>query len=166
MTTTDDVRRDDTYIINAKTSGYSVETPLISNTDFSVARPPSKRIGESSIARLSPKERLSYFAKHERGELVIVVLSLISGIYMLVVSVFQLYMSVFASAYAQDYVANKFSSHDAFEWYIGILMGVVLLCSVGMTMWAQKESKITFGKDTTKMILGFVIGFLSGGRPR
>jgi hypothetical protein len=42
-------------------------------------------------------------------------------------------------------------------------MGVFALASLGMIMFAQKAEKINFGKDTAKIILGLIVGFLSGG---
>ena len=87
---------------------------------------------------------------------------------MLIMAGVHLRLLIFSSARAQNVVATAIagSSRDLFDWYVGGLMGIGLLCSLGMTMWAQTESKITFGADTTKMILGFVVGFLSGGKTR
>jgi len=56
------------------------------------------------------------------------------------------------------------SSRDAMDWYVALLMGAALVASMLMAAFAKAESKVAFGMDAGKMIVGFLIGFLSGGK--
>jgi hypothetical protein len=122
------------------------------------------------LATLSPLDRWKYLARHNKPELIVSVLAVFGGIYMVGTALvhfeflFERWFSIAASAQASSSVKpeNIHSANEMFQWYVGGLMGVSLLCSWGMTMMATAESKIAFGKDTIKMILGFVVGFLSG----
>ncbi len=131
------------------------------------APPPESKL----FASLGPLARIRYLAKNNRSELVFSTLSFVGGIYMIWTSIYHLSPALLNllswAAQAQGISASVLAStRDSFDWYIGGLMGIALLTSLGITMCAQKESKISFGKDTSKMILGFVVGFLSGTRPR
>lgn len=118
------------------------------------------------LAQLRPLERWRYVAKHNHGEFIIWFLALLGGAYMLISGAVHLGLSIFPSARAQNVIeAIGGSSRDPFDWYVGILMGICLLCSLGIIMWARNESKISFGKETTRTITGFVAGFLSCGKP-
>jgi hypothetical protein len=133
-----------------------------------VQPPRSQKLSEDSVlAQLGPLERWLYLARYSQGEFIIYLIALFGGVYLLVMAGIHLGVNIFSSASAQN-MPGVFtgSSRDAFDWYVAALMGIALLCSLGMIMLAQKESKISFGKDTTKMILGFVVGFLSGGKTR
>lgn len=123
------------------------------------------------LASLSPIARLRYLARNNKAELVVSILALFGGVYIFIAalshfgSVFDKWFSLSASAQAGSPTAKEtavYSSTEMLQWYVALLMGVSLLCAWGMTMFATTESKITFGKDTVKMIIGFVVGFLSG----
>lgn len=126
---------------------------------------------DSVFAALPPGKRLAYLANHNKGDFIMSLLALFGGTYMLYAS-FQNLQPIFEkwfsfSAFAQAGGAGQgpfVSSRDSFDWYVGLLMGISLLCSWGITMFATKESKITYAKDTNRTIIGFVVGFLSGGR--
>jgi hypothetical protein len=114
-------------------------------------------------------------AKSHPGELTLLGLSFVASVYIVVRSLSELGVdlaSIISVATAaadapQGALWGLTTSRDAFDWYVGLLMGFFTLCSLAMIMFAQKESKISFGKDSSKMILGFIAGFLSGGaRPR
>jgi len=139
-----------------------------STTSFWYAQFPGRRQSENAIlARLSPLDRWKYLARNNKAEFVIWIMALLGGIYVVMSAAIHLGIDVLSRAHAQSASSSSImSSHDAFDWYVGGLMGVVLLCSLGIVMVAQTESKISFGKDTTKMIIGFVVGFLSGVKPR
>jgi hypothetical protein len=119
------------------------------------------------LSQLRPLERWRYVAKYNRGEFIIWILALLGGMYMLINGAVHLGLSIFPSARAQnDTPAIAGSLHDAFDWYGGALLGICLLCSLGIIVLAQKESKISFGKETTRTIIGFVAGFLTCGKQR
>lgn len=127
----------------------------------------SKLSEDSILAQLRPLERWRYVAKYNRGEFIIWLLALLGVMYMLINGAVHLGLSIFPSARAQNGITTVAgSSHDAFDWYGGALMGICLLCSLGIIMCAQKESKISFGKETTRTIIGFVAGFLTCGKQR
>ncbi|MEQ1942260.1 hypothetical protein ABMA32_07535 [Mesorhizobium sp. VNQ89] len=49
------------------------------------------------------------------------------------------------------------------DWYVALLMGAALLGSMFLVAFAKSDTKIGFGMDAGKMIIGFLVGFLSGG---
>lgn len=126
------------------------------------------------LSRLSPGRRLRYLAKNNQSEFLILLVGFVGGSYMILASLLNifpslgnLWSSVAIAAPASGVGGTMMgSARDSFDWYIGLLMGVTLISTLGMTMFATTESKITFGKDTSKMIIGFVVGFLSGGRSK
>jgi hypothetical protein len=134
----------------------------------SCAASPTILMNENAVlARLMPLDRWKYLAKHNRGELIIWLIALFVGAYMVISAAIHLGISIFSSAVAQTLTgALTSSSHDAFDWYVGFLMGICLLVSLGMAAFSQTESKISFGKDSSRTIIGFVVGFLSGTKAR
>lgn len=120
------------------------------------------------LASLPPIDRWKYLARHNKAELIVSIISLFGGIYMLVAAGIHLepvlgkWFSFAAFAQSNAPATNGYSSRELFEWYVGLLMGVSLLLSWCLTMFATAEGKVSFGKDTTRTIIGFVVGFLSG----
>ena len=141
--------------------GWYIDNPVLVTMESMDA---SKLSENSILAQLRPLERWRYVAKHNRGEFIIWVLALLGGIYMLIKGAVHLGLNIFPSAQAQNVITG--SSRDAFDWYVAALMGICLLCSLGIIMWAQKKSKISFGKEATRTKIGFVAGFLSCGKQR
>ena len=81
-----------------------------------------------------------------------------------------IYSLLLSVAYAQNSAAQGSTAvpvgRDSFDWLIASLMGLVLLVAVAAALFCKEQKKVTFGMDTTKTIVGFLIGFLSGGRGR
>jgi hypothetical protein len=143
---------------------HCVEVTLTSGYTQS---PRVQRLSDDSVfAQLGPLERWRYLARHHLGEFIVYLLALIGGTYMLVRAAIHLGPNIFPSAFAQNGLISCPASVDALTWYVAGLMGLCLLCSLGIIMFAQKPSKISLGGDATKMILGFVLGFLSGEKTR
>lgn len=158
-------------IDSSASSSTSIRIPTAANTLAPVVKsfPPEQK--RFSLSTLSPKGRLKYLARHQPFEFVATVVSLPGAIYLIMRALFQLFPAISAffswQAMAQTEAAHSFiagSGRDAFDWYVGGLMGLCLLAAVAATLFAQNEAKISFGKDMTKMIVGFTIGFLSGGK--
>lgn len=143
----------DHYVAVTLTSGY-IQSSVQRFSDDSV------------FAQLGPLERWRYLARYHLGEFIIYLLALIGGTYMLVRAAIHLGPNIFSSAFAQNGLISCPASTGALTWYVAGLMGLGLLCSLGIIMFAQKPSKISLGGDATKMILGFVLGFLSGEKTR
>jgi len=135
------------------------------SADFTAARIPQSE--DEILSKLPPLDRFRYLAKHNLSGFVILILALFGGIYMVASALAHFDINIFSSAFAQS-SANAIAGQprDMFEWYVAGMMGICLLVSLGMVVFSQTETKIAFGKDTTKMILGFVVGFLSGGKTR
>jgi hypothetical protein len=131
---------------------------------------PAFDIENRALAALPPLGRWKYLARNNKPELIVSILAMFGGIYMVVAalshfgSVFEQWFTLAASAQVSSTTKSDggYSSGELFQWYVGGLMGISLLCSWAMTMMATTDTKIAFGKDTIKMILGFVVGFLSG----
>ncbi|MCA1399366.1 hypothetical protein [Bradyrhizobium sp. BRP56] len=119
------------------------------------------------LATLPPLDRWKYLAKNNKPELIVSMLALFGGIYMLIAGSIHLgidqWFATAAQAQERSSQTTSLTSRELFEWYVGVLMGISLLCSWGLTMFATNGTKVTFGKDTTRTIIGFVVGFLSGG---
>jgi hypothetical protein len=128
-------------------------------------RPVATEDENGVLASLAPRERMRFLARRNPGELALLILSLIAGIYIVVRSLKELGVMklIITSAHAEQNSFNGIiSSHDLFDWYVALLMGVALLFSLSLIGFSQSATKISFGKDTSKIILGFIIGFLSG----
>jgi hypothetical protein len=128
----------------------------------------------AAFRELSPFKRLIRLAKSEPVEFAAALVGLPGAIYVVAKALTLVFPFVLPalsmSAWAQGSAggapaaASAFqTSRDAFDWYVAGLMGLVLLISIGATFWSKMESKIQFGKDMTKMIVGFIIGFLGAG---
>jgi hypothetical protein len=130
-------------------------------------RPVATEDEDGVLASLAPRERMRFLARRNPGELALLILSFIAGIYIVIRSLIGLGINlvnlVIASAHAEQ---NSFygitSFHDPFDWYVGLLMGIALLFSLSLIGFSKTASKISFGKDISKIILGFIVGFLSG----
>lgn len=138
--------------------GEAVNAPLLS-----VAK------SETILSSLSPLKRMAYFAKNDPVTFGSSIVGVPASMYLIARAIWEsgLYaklLSFAAVAQTQNAQVIAGSSRDTFDWYVGGLMGLVLLGSVCATLFASNESKISFGKDTTKTIVGFIIGFLSGGK--
>jgi hypothetical protein len=151
-------------------SGSSEKTP-----SERIVLIPSQPSTDVVLASLPPRERISFLARRQPGELVLFGLSLVGGLYIVGRSLSEFGISLASlvtTAAAQTGDASHsagmgfWSSRDAFDWYVALLMGIVLLSSLGMVAFAQTASKITFARESTRLIIGFIIGFLSGGRGR
>jgi hypothetical protein len=157
----DDITSQDRYI------DADVKATLASGYIMASSAKPSESHDDYSedlvLAKLGPLERWRYLAKHNRSEFIFWLLALLVGAIMFIVAGVHLGLSIFSSALAQNVPgAIEGSSHDLFDWAIAGLMSACLLWCLGIVTWAQAPSKISFGKDTSKTIIGFVIGFLSG----
>lgn len=124
-----------------------------------------------SLAELSALERLRFFARRDPFEFASLVAAIPGSLYLLGKAAFYFWPefanALSLAALAQDSTPTPapmlITGRDAFDWYIAALMGFVLLCAVLGTLFANNENKIKFGADMTKTIVGFAIGFLSGG---
>ena len=143
---------------------------------------PAPAISENRIlSGLSPVGRIRFMAKRNPFELTVWGLAAIGGVFLTLRGVLALApMALFealsitaqaqvqgeATAVPQTTISALLADRSPFEWYVGILMGICLLSSLIATLCCKTESKIAWGKDTNKMIVGFVIGYLSGGKAR
>lgn len=145
----------------------STKRPAVSET--LVAPSQTAHLDADPIASLSPRQRLSYLRRKSPFDLAATVLSLPAAIYMVYRAATTLWpelgLSFSIAAMAQDNgVSTMFkTARDAFDWLLALVLGVILLASFAATLIANSEQKVTFCQDITKLILGFVIGFLSGG---
>lgn len=157
---------------STRTSEINLPARAVVSVSHDLQVAPIKAV-PSLLSQMSAKQRLRFLAKNQPFEFVSTVISLPGAIYLMARALFHLFPGLAAfftwEAMAQTngsagFIAN--SGRDAFDWYVGGLMGACLLAAVCATLFAQNEDKISFGKDTTKTIIGFVIGFLSGGKAK
>ena len=128
-------------------------------------RPNATEDEDGILASLAPGKRMGFLARKNPGELALLFLSFIAGIYIVIRALIELGVVnlIIASAHAeQSSFYGITSSHDPFDWFVGLLLGIALLFSLSLIGFSTTASKITFGKDTSKIILGFIVGFLSG----
>ena len=155
----------------ARTSGNAPPSSQLSIELLLTQRKIHEKTGEIPFSKLQPRARFIDLARKDTFSFTASICGFFLGIYLVFRSFEEVVGLPSLSAWADD-AKNATSrvqfvngsSRDAFDWYIGGLMGAILLISVIATYIAQNEKKIEFGKDTTKTIVGFAIGFLSGGK--
>lgn len=126
----------------------------------------NSRPSEDSIfLNLSPLERCRYLAKHKRGEFILCLVALISGLYFAVTAAISLRLSFVSSAWAQS--AAPVKGFMGLSWatvedsVLGLL-GVAFICCFGIIMCAKMITKINFAKDFVRKLLPFFLGYVSG----
>lgn len=132
----------------------------------------------SPLAKLSPLERLRELARTEPVNFASTLVGIPGSAYLLIRSLVAIFpeIAVFFSWNAEAQtptppptgIAAIFaaSSHDSFDWFVALLMAITLVAGLCATLFATNAKKIDFGKDMTKLIVGFIVGFLSGGKVR
>jgi hypothetical protein len=123
------------------------------------------------LSRMAPLERWKYLARKDVPEFIVSIIGVVGGIYMIVRAIGNLWPHIYSlfglDAFAQSMPTSSVvpgSTRDSFDWYVALLMGITLIGSQALVVFASTESKVSHGKDMVKLIIGFTIGFLSGKR--
>jgi hypothetical protein len=123
------------------------------------------------LASLPPSRRWRYMARHQPFDFIVSVAALVVGVYLIVVAVSNLVPSL---AWAFDWSASAqaggsvmpTTTRDLFDWYLGGLMGLALVVSFLFIGFANADEKVSFGKETCRTILSFIVGVFAGTKVR
>lgn len=155
--------------------GQLVTSSVASTSSIAVTAGSKVRVSSSyaahQYARMSVREKLRFNAKYRRSNLAISCVGIVAAGYVATRSVIELYQPLAhlfsIAAIAQDSAPAEviYTSRDAFDWFVGLMMALVLVTSIAASYLAKTETKIQHAQDMTKVVVGFAVGFLGGGRP-
>ena len=123
---------------------------------------------EILFSQLTPQRRVVWLYKNDFAKLLFLLGCSIVGLHIVAMSVaivgpyFLRLVSWAALADESGTISRVIPTPELFQWYIGGLLGVLLLGALGVWMISATKSKSDQGYELAKTVAGFAIGFIAG----
>lgn len=168
----------DSVIVNVAHGGHlSSNYSAISNPTSTLMLPVTRRqflgmsegpVGGTSreFSEMTPSERVAHLWKSNPGELAFLAIGFAGSVYIMLraFAVFVPGFSFISDALAQEngtVLPSFVTSRDAFDWMVGGVMSVAFIISLVLTFFASSDKKIDLGSGMSKLLAGFLAGFLT-----